>query len=93
LSHCLIPPVLLPAQVVKIFPRLKGRHDRLHAQARHPYEPLLKNHGFQLAGHHRCFMGNCRRYGINPFGYLKDLFTRLPAGVGQIEGEMVAQAA
>jgi hypothetical protein len=24
-------------------------------------------------------LGNCRRYGINPFDYLKDLFTRLPS--------------
>jgi hypothetical protein len=24
-------------------------------------------------------LGNCRRHGINPFDYLKDLFTRLPA--------------
>jgi len=24
-------------------------------------------------------LGSCRRYGINPFDYLKDLFTRLPA--------------
>jgi hypothetical protein len=23
--------------------------------------------------------GSCRRHGINPFDYLKDLFTRLPA--------------
>jgi len=25
------------------------------------------------------FLGSCRRHGINPFDYLKDLFTRLPA--------------
>ena len=25
------------------------------------------------------WLGNCRRHGINPFDYLKDLFTRLPA--------------
>jgi len=25
------------------------------------------------------FAGGCRRHGINPFDYLKDLFTRLPA--------------
>jgi transposase len=24
-------------------------------------------------------LGSCRRQGINPFDYLKDLFTRLPA--------------
>jgi len=24
-------------------------------------------------------LGSCRRHGINPFEYLKDLFTRLPA--------------
>jgi len=24
-------------------------------------------------------LGSCRRYGINAFDYLKDLFTRLPA--------------
>ena len=24
-------------------------------------------------------LGNCRRHGINPFDYLQDLFTRLPA--------------
>ena len=24
-------------------------------------------------------LGSCRRYGVNPFDYLKDLFTRLPA--------------
>ena len=24
-------------------------------------------------------LGSCRRHGINPFDYLKDLFTRLPA--------------
>ncbi len=23
-------------------------------------------------------MGGCRRHGVNPFDYLKDLFTRLP---------------
>jgi hypothetical protein len=25
------------------------------------------------------FLGSCRRHGVNPFDYLKDLFTRLPA--------------
>jgi hypothetical protein len=24
-------------------------------------------------------LGSCRRHGINPFDYLNDLFTRLPA--------------
>jgi hypothetical protein len=24
-------------------------------------------------------LGNCRRHGVNPFDYLKDLFTRVPA--------------
>jgi hypothetical protein len=24
-------------------------------------------------------LGSCRRHGVNPFGYLKDLFTRLPS--------------
>ena len=24
-------------------------------------------------------LGSCRRHGINPFDYLKDLFTRLPS--------------
>jgi hypothetical protein len=24
-------------------------------------------------------LGSCRRHGINPFAYLKDLFTQLPA--------------
>ena len=24
-------------------------------------------------------LGSCRRHGVNPFDYLKDLFTRLPA--------------
>ncbi len=24
-------------------------------------------------------LGSCRRHGLNPFDYLKDLFTRLPA--------------
>ena len=24
-------------------------------------------------------LGSCRRHGINPFEYLKDLFTRLPS--------------
>jgi len=24
-------------------------------------------------------LGSCRRHGVNPFNYLKDLFTRLPA--------------
>jgi hypothetical protein len=26
-------------------------------------------------------LGSCRRHGINPFDYLKDLFTRLPAAM------------
>ena len=31
-------------------------------------------------------LGSCRRHGINPFDYLKDLFTRLPAAeITQIE--------
>ena len=31
-------------------------------------------------------LGSCRRQGINPFEYLKDLFTRLPAAkITQIE--------
>jgi transposase len=51
-------------------------------------------------------LGSCRRHGINPFDYLKDLFTRLPAAkITQIEeftpmawargkaGKVVAQAA
>jgi hypothetical protein len=24
-------------------------------------------------------LGSCRRHGVNPFDYLKDLFTRLPS--------------
>jgi len=32
-------------------------------------------------------LGSCRRHGINPFDYLKDLFTRLPmAKITQIKG-------
>jgi transposase len=32
-------------------------------------------------------LGSCRRHGINPFNYLKDLFTRLPsAKITQIKG-------
>jgi hypothetical protein len=32
-------------------------------------------------------LGNCRRHGVNPFDYLKDLFTRLPAAkITQIKG-------
>jgi len=52
-------------------------------------------------------LGSCRRHGINPFDYLKDLFTRLPAAkITQIKefttaawakfkvkGQVVAQAA
>ena len=50
-------------------------------------------------------LGSCRRHGINPFDYLKDLFTRLPAAkitqIGQFtprawakaKEKMVAQAA
>jgi len=50
-------------------------------------------------------LGSCRWHGINPFDYLKDLFTRLPAAkITQIreftpvawakaKGKMVAQAA
>ena len=50
-------------------------------------------------------LGSCRRHGINPFDYLKDMFTRLPAAkITQIndftpaawakaKGQMVAQAA
>jgi hypothetical protein len=31
-------------------------------------------------------LGSCRRHGINPFDYLKDLFTRLPvAKISQIK--------
>jgi len=31
-------------------------------------------------------LGSCRRHGINPFQYLKDLFTRLPAAkISQIK--------
>jgi hypothetical protein len=31
-------------------------------------------------------LGSCRRHGVNPFDYLKDLFTRLPAAkITQIE--------
>ena len=39
--------------------------------------------GHPEAGEHSAviytLLGSCRRYGINPFDYLKDLFTRLPA--------------
>jgi transposase len=50
-------------------------------------------------------LGNCRRHGVNPFDYLKDLFTRLPAAkISQIKEftpsawarakeKMIAQAA
>ena len=49
-------------------------------------------------------LGSCRRQGVNPFDYLKDLFTRLPAakiteinqftpGVWSKAGEKIAQAA
>src|SRR5208282_727731 len=50
-------------------------------------------------------LGSCRRHGVNPFEYLKDLFTRLPAAkITQIreftpsawakaQGKTVAQAA
>jgi transposase len=31
-------------------------------------------------------LGSCRRHGVNPFDYLQDLFTRLPAAkMGQIK--------
>jgi len=31
-------------------------------------------------------LGSCRRHGLNPFDYLKDLFTRLPsAKIAQIK--------
>jgi len=31
-------------------------------------------------------LGSCRRHGINPFDYLKDLFARLPAArINQIK--------
>ena len=39
--------------------------------------------GHPDAGEHSAviytLLGNCRRHGVNPFDYLKDLFTRLPA--------------
>jgi len=39
-------------------------------------------------------LGSCRRHGINPFEYLKDLFTRLPAAWAKVKaGEKIAQAA
>lgn len=52
-------------------------------------------------------LGSCRRHGINPFDYLRDLFTRLPASkITQIKeftpavwvkananGRVIAQAA
>lgn len=52
-------------------------------------------------------LGSCRRHGINPFDYLKDLFTRLPAAKiteiqqftprawagSKVKAELVAQAA
>jgi len=51
-------------------------------------------------------LGSCRRHGVNPFDYLKDLFTRLPAAkITQIQeftpaawararaGKVVVQAA
>jgi hypothetical protein len=32
-------------------------------------------------------LGSCRRHGLNPFDYLKDMFTRLPsAKITQIKG-------
>ena len=30
-------------------------------------------------GAYESLLGSCRRHGVNPFDYLKDLFTRLPA--------------
>jgi hypothetical protein len=52
-------------------------------------------------------LGSCRRHGVNPFDYLKDLFTRLPAakitaireftpaawGKAKVKEKAVAQAA
>jgi len=40
-------------------------------------------------------LGSCRRHEINPFDYLKDLFTRLPAAWAKAKasGKVVAQAA
>jgi len=52
-------------------------------------------------------LGSCRRHGLNPFDYLKDLFTRLPAakitqikeftpatwGMAKVKDQVVAQAA
>jgi transposase len=50
-------------------------------------------------------LGSCRRHGVNPFDYLKDLFTRLPsakitqireftpAGWAKAKGKLIAQAA
>ncbi len=36
-------------------------------------------------------LGSCRRHGVNPFDYLKDLFTRLPAAkITEIKGFMPA---
>jgi len=36
-------------------------------------------------------LGSCQRHGINPFDYLKDLFTRLPAAkITQIKQFMPA---
>jgi hypothetical protein len=41
-------------------------------------------------------LGSCRRHGLNPFDYLKDLFTRLPAAkireVGQFTPAAWARA-
>ena len=34
-------------------------------------------------------LGSCRRHGINPFDYLKDLFTRLPAAkITHVSGQL-----
>ena len=37
-------------------------------------------------------LGNCRRHGVNPFDYLKDLFTQLPvAKITEIQQFMPSQ--
>jgi len=38
-------------------------------------------------------LGSCRRHGVNPFDYLKDLFTRLPAAWAKAKEMAVARAA
>jgi len=50
-------------------------------------------------------LGSCRRHGVNPFDYLKDMFTRLPGAKitkiqqftpiawAKVKGNVVAQAA